>query len=159
MPRKTINYSVIDNNRDQGKVFVITEMSSNKAEAWALRALLALMSNNAEIPEDFENMGVAGLAELGFKALSGLKWEVLEPLLAEMLECVQYMPDPKTPQVIRAIWDEDIEEVSTRIKLRAEVWKLHTDFLKAVASLSSNDTETLAAVTPKGSRVIKTYRK
>lgn len=123
--RQTINYTVTDDNRDKGKVFVLTEMSASQGEAWAIRALLAIMANNASIPEGFEQYGFAGLAEIGLRGLVGLKWEVAEPLLAEMMSCVTIMPDPSKPHVVRPLIESDIEEIQTRIKLRAEVWKLH----------------------------------
>lgn len=157
MARQTANYTVTDDGRDRGKVFVITEMPASKAESWAMRALLALMAGGVEVPDGFERMGMAGMAEVGLRALTGLKWEVAEPLLAEMWECVQIMPDPSKPHVVRGLIEEDIEEVVTRIKLRAEVWKLHTGFLKAVAPSISGQ---LAAAEggPQRSRNTKTSR-
>ena len=155
MSRKTINYTVSDNNRDKGKVFVLTEMSAVKAETWAIKALLALMNSGVDIPDGSETMGMAAMAELGLKAISGLKWEIAEPLLQEMMDCVQFMPEPRTPHIVRALFDEDIEEVATRVKLRLEVWKLHINFSLTAANLNSQEPE-LAAVAPTGSRVIKT---
>ncbi len=135
MARTTLNYKVTDENRDYDKVFVITEMSAFRAEAWALRVLMALLKGNVELPEGFERMGMAGIAQIGFKLLAGLKYEIAEPLLAEMLSCVQYMPDKNKPMIVRPIMEaaNDIEEITTILKLRAEVFKLHTGFLKAVA--------------------------
>lgn len=133
MARATAKYTVTDEGRDRGKIFVITEMPASRAESWAMRAILALMAGGIELPDGFDRMGMAGMAEVGIKALSGLKWEVAEPLLAEMWECVQFQPDAAKSHVVRPLIEEDIEEVATRIKLRAEVWKLHTGFLKAVA--------------------------
>ena len=156
MARATANYTVKDEGRDAGKVFVLTEMPASKAESWAMRALLALMAGGVEVPEGFERMGMAGMAEIGLKAIAGLKWEVAEPLLAEMWECVQIMPDPGKPHVVRRLIEEDIEEVATRVKLRMEVWKLHTGFLKAVAPSISGGS--LAAVDKKGGPNIKTSR-
>lgn len=133
MARKTEMYNVTDEGRDYGKRFLITEFSAAQAESWAMRALLALIGANASIPEGFEELGMAGLAELGIKALSGLGWEVAEPLLAEMFTCVQIIPDPSKTHVVRPLIDSDIEEVVTRLKLRAAVFSLHTDFLAAAA--------------------------
>ena len=151
MARATANYTVTDEGRDNGKVFVITEMPASKAESWAMRALLALMAGGVEVPPGFDRMGMAAMAEMGIKALVGLKWEVAEPLLAEMWSCVQIMPDPTKPHVIRNLIEEDIEEITTRIKLRAEVWKLHTGFLKAVVHSISEGSRP-AAASKKGSR-------
>ena len=151
MARATANYTVTDEGRDNGKVFVITEMPASKAESWAMRALLALMAGGVEVPDGFERMGMAGMAEVGIRALTGLKWEVAEPLLAEMWSCVQIMPDSSKPHIVRNLIEEDIEEITTRIKIRAEVWKLHTGFLKAVAPSISGGSRA-AAARKKGSR-------
>jgi hypothetical protein len=159
MARKTANVTITDDGRDKGKTFVITEMPSAKAEAWAMKCLLALMAGDVAIPQGFERLGMAGLAELGIRALAGLKWEVAAPLLAEMWECLAIMPDPMKPHVTRPVMDEadDVEEVATRIKLRAEIMALHVDFLKAGALLSSRQSEAAPAVPSRG-RNTKTSR-
>jgi len=131
MARKTLIYTVTDQNRDHKKQFLITEMAPAQSEAWAFRAILALMKDGVEMPAGFEHTGMAGMAEIGIRALQGLSWELAEPLLKEMMECVQIMPDPSKPHVLRQLIDEDIEEVATRVKLRIEVWKLHMDFFGA----------------------------
>jgi hypothetical protein len=131
MARKVRNYTVTDEGRDKGKVFVLTEMPALRAEAWAARALLALIAGNVHMPAGIEKAGFAGLAQLGIRSLSGLKWEAAEPLLSEMLTCVQIMPSPSVPSVVRPLIDDDIEEITTLIKLRKEIWDLHTDFLHA----------------------------
>lgn len=132
MARKSANFTGTD-DRDKGKLFVITEMSAEQAEAWAMRAMLALMASGVDIDEGFEELGMAALAELGLKALSGLQWEVAQPLLAEMFTCIQLIPDPKKTHVVRGLIGDDIEEVSTRLQLRVEVFKLHTSFLASAA--------------------------
>lgn len=145
MARKTANYTVQDEGRDHGKLFLITEMSATRAEAWATRVLLALLTSNPNLPDNFEELGMAGLAELGMRSLGALRWEVAEPLLAEMLECVQIIPDPSKPHVVRLLIEDDIEEVLTRLKLRMEVWGLHMDFLRAVVPSISGKAGAAAA--------------
>lgn len=137
MARKTANITIDDEGRDKGKVFLITEMSAAQAERWAMRSLLALMRNGVEMPDGFEHLGMAGMAEVGIRALSGLDFEVAEPLLDEMMKCVRFIPDSSKMHYSRDLVETDTEEVLTRIRLRAEVWKLHTDFLKAVAPSTS----------------------
>jgi hypothetical protein len=134
MARKVQTVTITDNNRDKGKIFVLTEMPASRAESWAMQAGLALFHANVELPPGFDptTLTFADMAEIGLQVLSGLKWEDAEPLLAEMWSCVQIMPDPSKPNVTRNLIEDDIEEISTRIKIRAEVWKLHTDFLSAV---------------------------
>lgn len=156
MARKTAMFPITEAGRDKGKVFLITEMSAARAESWAMRVLLALMSGNVEIPEGFQELGMAGLAELGMRSLGALKWEVAEPLLAEMLECVEYIPDPNKTHVHRPLIEDDIEEVASRLKLRIEVWKLHMDFLEAVGN--SISAQRPAAVAGR-ERVTRTSRK
>ena len=131
MSRKTAQYKVEDEGRDQGKVFLLTEWDADQAEDWAMRVLLALIANNVDMPENFEELGMAGLAELGFKSLSKLKWEVAKPLFNEMLQCIEIIPDPSKAHVRRPLVLSDIEEVATRLKLRMEVFNLHVDFSPA----------------------------
>ena len=119
MPRKELTYTAED-GRDKGKKFKLTEMPTSRAENWAMRAILALMKSGVEVPDGFERMGMSGLAEVGLRAVAGLEWSVAEPLLAEMLSCVEFMPDPSKPQVVRGLIEEDIEEVVTRLRLRME---------------------------------------
>lgn len=158
MARKTAQFTVTDDGRDQGKVFLLTEMSTTRAEAWALQVLLALLSANVELPEGFEKLGMAALAQIGFKALGQLKWAVLEPLLAEMFECVQIIPDPKKTNVVRALFDGDIEEIMTRVNLRLEVWNLHTGFSQA-ADRSPDQDSAVAASGDLRQRITRMSRK
>lgn len=145
MARNTTNFTVTDDGRDKGKVFLLTEMAASQGEAWAMRVLMALAASNVEVPPDLLRAGMAGMAQLGIRALAGLKWEVAEPLLAEMWECVQIIPDMSKPHIVRTLVDEDIEEILTRVKLRAAVWSLHMDFLKAVAPLISGGSQAPAS--------------
>lgn len=161
MARKTANVTITDDGRDKGKTFVITEMPSAQAEAWAMRAILAVMSGDVALPEGFERMGMAGMAELGIRAFAGLRWEVAKPLLDEMWECVAIMPDPRAPHVVRPVMEDagDIEEVSTRLKLRKDVLVMHMDFLKAVApSVSRLFGEAKAAFKPRGRNTKTSHR-
>jgi hypothetical protein len=132
MARKIVNFSITSEGRDKGKLFLLTEMSASKGEAWATRVLLALMASNVNLPENFTDLGMAALAELGIRALSGLKWVVAAPLLAEMFDCIEIIPDPKKTHIHRGLIEEDVEEIQTRVLLRMEVWKLHMGFLRAV---------------------------
>lgn len=127
--RKVVDVTISDEGRDKGKTFRITEMPADKAEKWAIRALMALAKNNAQLPDDVVGAGMAGLAFVGVQALSTLKFEEVEPLLDEMFQCLQMVPDPSGhPDIVRALVANDIEEVMTRVKLRSEVLTLHTGF-------------------------------
>ena len=117
-----------DGGRDAMKVFRITEMGAMQAEEWASQVLLALTRSDINIPPDIAQAGLAGLATMGLRVLGKVKFEEAKPLLAEMLNCVQIVPDPRRPQVVRALIPDDIEEVSTLLKLRAEVAAMHLNF-------------------------------
>ncbi|WP_444859382.1 hypothetical protein [Serratia sp. (in: enterobacteria)] len=44
------------------------------------------------------------------------------------MTCVQAVPNPADKTVVRPLIEADIDEVATRLNLRAEVFKLHVDF-------------------------------
>lgn len=147
MARKTLTYTVADTGRDQGKVFIITEMPASLSEKWALRALSALASSGMEIPDDIVQSGLAGMAQIGVQAFGGLPWEKAEPLLDEMFRCIAIQPDPTIANVTRPLIEDDIEEIATRLKLRVEWWKLHMNFFMNVArsTLGRAADDTIAA--------------
>lgn len=121
--RKT-NQITFSEGRDKGKTFLLTEMGAVQAEKWAARALLAVAKSGVDLPENLAGAGMAGLAVLTFKALSGVTFAEVEPLLDEMMACVQIVE----PAMTRSVTLDDIEEVSTILRLRAEVFTLHTGF-------------------------------
>jgi len=133
MARKVSTYTVSDKGRDFGKSFLLTEMSAAQAEKWALRAVLSMIKEGIELPEGFESAGMAALATLGISFVGKLPYETAEQLMDEMFSCIQIMPNPNDRNVTRQLIADDIEEVATRVKLRAAIWKLHVDFSKAAA--------------------------
>lgn len=128
MARKTVVYTVADTGRDHDKAFLLTEMPASKAEKWAARAMFAMASNGIEIPDDVMNAGFAGLATFGVSLMGKLPFDVADVLLDEMFACVVRVPNIDKPNVTRALIEDDIEEVLTRVKLRMELFKLHADF-------------------------------
>lgn len=132
MARRVLEVVINDDNRDRGKTFVITEMAATQGEKWAIRVVMALMQSGLDVPDDYKSMGMSALASIGIRALSNLRFDVAEPLLDEMLACVKIKP---SPDVVRDLIEQDIEEIGTRLKLRVEVGKLHLDFLMAASTL------------------------
>jgi hypothetical protein len=128
MARKTIDYVEQGNGRDKGKVFRITELPAEDAEEWGARAVFALMNAGVDIPDDVAKQGLAGLAAIGVAALTKVPFDQAKPLFEKMMQCVTFIPDPSRPQVSRALFADDIEEVSTRLKLRKEIVMLHLSF-------------------------------
>ncbi|MBZ6406608.1 MAG: hypothetical protein LBE96_02170 [Kalamiella piersonii] len=133
MARKELFYTEAGKGRDAGKTFFIREMAASQAEWWAIRAGLAMARNGVELPDNFADMGMAGMAATGLKMVAKIPPEEAKPLLAELMECVQYVPDPSNQNIKRKLIEDDIEEVGTRLKLRAGGFKLHVDFLQAAA--------------------------
>jgi len=129
MARKTETIIITDDGRDKDKIFVLTEMPASQAEEWAAKALLALAHSDVDIGDNTE--GLAGIARLGLKALAKMKFEDLKPLMEEMMTCVRFQPDPKNVLLTRPLVETDIEEIATRLRLRAELFTLHTGFSMA----------------------------
>jgi len=146
MARKTSTYVVDSEGRDKGKNFLLTEMPATKAEDWAIRVMLALGAANVEIPDGAIQLGMAALAEIGLKKLFAINAEQMRPLLAELMECIEFIPTPQKPQVKIGypLFESQIEEVKTLLMLKWEVLKLHLDFSLA-AGLSESLGSTLAA--------------
>jgi hypothetical protein len=133
MARKEIYYTEEGKGRDKGKVFFIREMAASKAEWWAIRAGLAMAKNGVNLPDNFSDLGMAGMAKVGLEMVAKIEPEEARPLLDELMGCVEYVPNPDDRSVKRPIMEDAIEEVATRLKLRSEVLKLHVDFFTAVA--------------------------
>ena len=132
MARKTATVTIDADGRDQGKLFFLTEMATTKADKWATRFLLAV-SKGVEIPEGIAQSGIAGVAAVGFGALGRLEFSDAEPLLDALMACVEIIPDPSRPMVKRYLVEDDIEEVITLLRLRKELFELHTGFSLAAA--------------------------
>lgn len=130
MTRRTVVVVVPEGrayDRDKEKKFFLTELSATASEEWGERALLAIMNGGRVNIGKLQGAGMAGFAALGIQALEGLTWSELKPLLDEMFACIQVMPSVDA-SVKRALIEDDIEEVATRLYLRRKVLELHTSF-------------------------------
>lgn len=123
-------------SRDAGKHFLITEKPAVQAEKWAARALMAAANAGIDIPPEVIKMGAGAALAIGLRALLSMSFADAEPLLDEMLQCVEIVPDPKRPEVVRSLDEEDVEEVATLLLLRSEVIEIHTGF--SIAAFLSN---------------------
>jgi len=139
--RKTKPVTIQGEGRDQGKVFQITEMPTTQAEKWGIRAASAIARTGFDIPT---GAGWDAMVAVGFQAFLRADWADVEPLLDEMMACVEFMPDAKRPDVTRRLVETDTEEIATIVKLRDEVFELHAGFSIAVAlsTLAAARTET-----------------
>lgn len=133
MARKVKDVVISANGRDKNKMFRITEMPALKAERWALRALQALAASGVELPEGFSSMPLAQMANIGIRALANVPFDIAEPLLEEMMQCVEFVPNHKKPDFTLKldIQEDTIEEISTSLLLRKETLMLHVGFFTA----------------------------
>jgi hypothetical protein len=126
--------------RDNGKIFILTEMDAYSGQDWALRALLALAASGASLPDGALGAGMASLAGFGVTALLQAPYGALKPLLDEMLAQARYQHhDTKgkpsgEPQHIVAGPNCCVEEIKTFLTLHKALLFLHTGFSPAVAT-------------------------
>lgn len=129
MARKISRVTISAEGRDKGKTFVITELSADQGERWAIRLVQGLIQSGANISEDALHAGMAGIAAVGIGAIGGVSWATLEPLLNEMFDCIQYEHKPNLPlQSIFPGVNSQIEEMATRVSLRLAWMELHLGF-------------------------------
>lgn len=114
-------------NRDQGRTYIITEMSAFQAEDLAVRVLLALANAGIDVPDS--KTGMAGLAAAGMDALKKLPYATAKPILDEIRGFMMYQHKPG--QAPMALSEDNLEEVTTLIALRKAFLVLHLGFLKA----------------------------
>jgi hypothetical protein len=101
--------------------------------------MLALGAANVDIPDGALQLGMAALAEIGLKKLFAIDAVSIRPLLAELMECVEFIPNPQKPQVKVGypLFESQVEEVKTLLMLKWEVLKLHISFLQAADPFAS----------------------
>lgn len=148
MARKESTF-VAESGRDKGKQFIITEMSASQAENWALQVILAVGNAGIDIPDGLAEQGMSGLMAVGYMNLLKIPFDAAKPLLDDMMTCVQIMP---SMNIKRALIEDDIEEVTTRLQLRKAIWSLHMDFFFAESKLTS---ESETQVQPSNTLTIK----
>lgn len=139
-------------NRDAGKTFLVSEQSAVWAEKWASRAFLAISHSGREVPREVLQLGIVGVVVLSMSAFVHSRWEDVEPLMDDMMRCIQICPNPGDLDVVRDLIEDDIEEIETRMRLRQEAIELHAGFTfaealfflkgRASASQDSQPTET-----------------
>ena len=147
--RKTVDVTISPETapsvegRDYGKTFRITEMPAMQAEKWANRATLAMVPRlsqeiSPEVAEALaENPTMPQMGRL-FKLLQGISFPEIEPLLDELMNCVEVVSsDPRIPPRKLGLGGmEDIEEIETIRYLREVVLNVHTGFIMPASILA-----------------------
>ena len=135
----------IENGRDKGRVFLITEMAAAHADNWAMRALIALANGGVDLGSLRPQQGMMGMVKATLDALGKVKPEDAIPLLNELLGCVQIIPEGGQPRPLNMDFN-DVEDFTTLWRLRKEVFALHTDFLQhAFGKTTASEEEGAAA--------------
>jgi hypothetical protein len=135
MARKTKVVTIDTEGRDKGRSFLLTEMPASAAEEWGLYAVLALSRAGFEVTSEMRRAGMMAIAVVGgLNALNRLAPADAKYLMDRLMACVKAMP---SSGVTRELVEDDIDEVLTRLYLKAEVFELHTGFKVADAILKS----------------------
>lgn len=123
--RKEIEVT-IEEGRDAGKKFKITEMPAFQMDRWATRALIALGKS--------QKGGIAALGTMNVQdiisAFTELEFEKAEPLLQELLECCAFIKDGTSVQMKKEFVDGVVEDWTTLFRLRVESLKLNLGFFE-----------------------------
>ena len=131
----------ITSGRDAGKTYRITEMTPERGEWFAMRALMLIVSAGNDMP-DVSSGNMAALASVGIKNLFKCDPEKLKPLWEELTECWSFVPD-KGKNFARNLVEGDIEDVSTRLVLRIKTLEMHLNFfmvgIQSLADLAPSD--------------------
>lgn len=116
----------IEEGRDAGKVFKITEMPAFQMDRWATRALLVLGKAKKGGILTIGSMSTEDL----LSSLSGVCYDDAEPLLQELLECCAFVKNGQSIVLTKDMIDGIIEDWTTLFKLRMEALNLCTGFLE-----------------------------
>ncbi len=145
--RKKVTVSITAEGRDKGKTFIVTEMSADAGERWATQGLYLLAQAGAEVPAGAADAGMAGLAATGVDFLSIAQARALQDKsLDSMWDCIEYQHAPgHPPQKILPGEASQIEEISTRTRLREEVLRLHLSFFTVASGQNSEQSPPQAA--------------
>lgn len=123
----------ITEGRDAGKTFRITEWPCMRSERWILRAVFGLGKAGVEIPPEVFKLGAAPMAYVIASQATKIPSRLGLQLADELMECVQRVE--RTAD--RSLVDQDIEDFTTRLRLKAEVLKVLFGFFVDAASPSS----------------------
>jgi len=122
--RKTALVTIDADNRDQGKRYLLTEMSALSAEKWFRVLVAKLARDGMPLPKDAAEIGMAAIPQ--FPLLTYMSWVDDEALIGALMRCIQAWPEG-APQA-RPMMENDVEEVLTLAQLKMEVLALHLGF-------------------------------
>lgn len=124
MARKEIEIT-IEEGRDAGKTFKITEMPATQANIWMMKMLGILGKAGIQI----SSLNHLDMMEV-INVISAAGYEQAEPLLSELLECASFKKDGALVSLkSQNIIDSVIEDWITISRLQMESLRLNLGFL------------------------------
>lgn len=115
----------IEEGRDAGKTFKITEMPAVQADRWISRALSLLGKSNSEISALILTNGQEFLKEF-----AKIDYEETQPLLEELLSCASFIKDGVSIPMKGNMVDSVVEDWTTLFRLKYEAFLLSVGFLE-----------------------------
>ena len=115
----------IEEGRDKGKEFKITEMPATQADRWVTKTL-CLFGHSGQSFNVLAKMPLSGILD----AFSKVDYEKAEPLLNELLACASFKKDGIFVAMKGSMVDSVVEDWTTIFRLRIEALKLVVGFLE-----------------------------
>jgi hypothetical protein len=115
----------IEEGRDKGKTFKITEMSATQADRWTLK-VLCLFGKGGIVLEELAKMDFNTI----IKTMGDVGYDIAEPLLDELLECASFKKDGVYVPMKGSMIESVVEDFRTLYRLRLEALQLVLGFLE-----------------------------
>lgn len=115
----------IEEGRDKGKTFKITEMSATQADRWTLK-VLCLFGKGGIVLEELAKMDF----NIIIKIMGDISYDMAEPLLDELLECASFKKDGVYVPMKGSMIESVVEDFRTLYRLRIEALQLVLGFLE-----------------------------
>lgn len=115
----------IEEGRDKGKTFKITEMSATQADRWTLK-VLCLFGKGGIVLEELAKMDFNTI----IKTMGDVGYDMAEPLLDELLECASFKKDGVYVPMKGSMIESVVEDFRTLYRLRLEALQLVLGFLE-----------------------------
>lgn len=115
----------IEEGRDKGKTFKITEMSATQADRWTLK-VLCLFGKGGIFLEELSKMDFNTI----IKIIGDVSYDMAEPLLDELLECASFKKDGVYVPMKGSMIESVVEDFRTLYRLRLEALQLVLGFLE-----------------------------
>lgn len=133
LKKKTVT---LENGRDKGKVFEITEMPAIQADEWAHRLIEQAANSGVDLKNvdvlEMNTQSMQGMVEIGvavFTILGRMNYQISREMKFDLLDrCVRIVPTGGQPR--ECLWNDELKEFASYTILAAHAIGIHIDFLK-----------------------------